>query len=140
MPELIISEVAKRAGIRASAIRYYESAGLLPPARRVSGQRRYQENVLRRLAFIQAAQAVGFSVAEMHTLLQELDGGGEPLSMRWQNLAQQKLLEVNALLQRAQSMKRMLENGLHCNCSDLEQCIDCVVKIHCKGGGPEALQ
>lgn len=130
MTKLTISEVARQAGIRASAIRYYESVGLLPQPQRVSGQRRYQADVLRRLAFIQAAQAVGFSVAEMQTLLQELDGD-EPLSMRWQSLAQQKLLEVNALIQRAQSMKRMLENGLHCNCSDLEQCIDCVLKIHC---------
>jgi len=132
MTKLTISEVARQAGIRASAIRYYESVGLLPQPQRVSGQRRYQADVLRRLAFIQAAQAVGFSVAEMQTLLQELDGD-EPLSMRWQSLAQQKLLEVNALIQRAQSMKRMLENGLHCSCSDLEQCIDCVLKIHCNG-------
>jgi MerR family redox-sensitive transcriptional activator SoxR len=130
MTELTISEIAKQAGIRASAIRYYESVGLLPLPKRVSGQRRYQADVLRRLAFIQAAQAVGFSVVEMQTLLQELDGD-DPLSMRWQNLAQQKLLEVNALIQRAQSMKRMLENGLHCSCSDLEQCIDCVLKIRC---------
>jgi MerR family transcriptional regulator, redox-sensitive transcriptional activator SoxR len=130
MTELTISEVAKQAGIRASAIRYYESVGLLPLPKRVSGQRRYQADVLRRLAFIQTAQAVGFSVVEMQTLLQELDRD-DPLSTRWQNLAQQKLLEVNALIQRAQSMKRMLENGLHCSCSDLEQCIDCVLKIRC---------
>lgn len=132
MTELTISEVARQAGVRASAIRYYESMGLLSPPQRVSGQRRYNSDVLRRLAFIQTAQSVGFSIAEMQLLLHELDGD-EPLSTRWQTLAQQKLTEVNALLQRAQSMKRMLEKGLDCNCSDLEQCIDCVLKIHCKG-------
>jgi MerR family transcriptional regulator, redox-sensitive transcriptional activator SoxR len=132
MTELTISEVARQAGVRASAIRYYESVGLLPPPQRVSGQRRYNSDILRRLAFIQTAQSVGFSIAEMQLLLHELDGDA-PLSTRWQTLAQQKLTEVNALLQRAQSMKRMLEKGLHCNCSDLEQCIDCVLKIHCKG-------
>jgi|SRR5579859_7626189 len=132
MTQLTISEVAKQAGIRASAIRYYESVGLLPPPQRISGHRRYQADILRRLAFIQAAQAVGFSVAEMRNLLHELDGDA-PLSDRWQSLAKQKLAEVDALLQRAQSMKRMLEQGLHCNCPDLEQCIDCVLKIHCKG-------
>ncbi|MBV9258011.1 MAG: MerR family transcriptional regulator [Ktedonobacteraceae bacterium] len=131
MAELTISTIARQAGIRASAIRYYESVGLLPPPQRVSGQRRYHADILRRLAFIQAAQTVGFSVAEMRTLLQELDGD-TPLSARWQSLAQQKLTEVNALIQRAQSMKRMLENGLHCSCPNLEQCIDCVLKIHCK--------
>ncbi len=132
MTELTISEVARQAGVRASAIRYYESVGLLPPPQRVSGQRRYNSDILRRLAFIQTAQSVGFSIAEMQLLLHELDGDA-PLSTRWQTLAQQKLTEVNALLQRAQSMKRMLEKGLDCNCSDLEQCIDCVLKIHCRG-------
>ena len=131
MTELTISEVAKQAGIRASAIRYYESVGLLPLPRRVSGQRRYHADVLRRLAFIQAAQAVGFSLAEMQALLHELDEN-TPLSAHWQALAKQKLAEVDALIQRAQSMRRMLEQGLDCSCSDLEQCIDCVIKIHCK--------
>jgi MerR family redox-sensitive transcriptional activator SoxR len=131
MTELTISEVARQAGIRASAIRYYESVGLLPPPRRVSGQRRYHADILRRLAFIQAAQAVGFTVAEMQTLLHEL-GGNVPLSTRWQSLAQRKLAEVDALILRAQSMKRMLSNALHCGCSDLEQCIDCVLRIHCE--------
>jgi len=130
--ELTISKVAKQAGMRTSAIRYYESVGLLPLPQRVSGQRRYHADILRRLAFIKAAQAVGFSVAEIQTLLQELDGDA-PLSVRWQSLAKRKLAEVNTLMQRAQGMKRMLEHGLQCSCPDLEQCIDCVLKIHCKG-------
>ncbi len=67
----------------------------------------------------------------MQTLLHELDEDA-PLSTRWQSLAQQKLAEVEVLIQRAQGMKRMLENGLHCKCPDLEQCIDCVLKIHCQ--------
>ena len=130
--ELSISEVARQAGIRASAIRYYESVGLLPQAQRVSGQRRYHADILRRLAFIQAAQAVGFSVAEIQTLVQELDGTA-PLSARWQSLAQQKLAEVDMLIQRAQGMRQMLEQGLQCGCSDLEQCIDCVLQIQLSG-------
>ncbi len=139
MTDLTISEVAKQAGIRTSAIRYYESVGLLPLPQRVSGQRRYHAEILRRLAFIQAAQAVGFSVAEMQTLLHEL-AGDAPLSVRWQSLAKQKLAEVDTLIYRAQSMRRMLEQGLDCNCPDLEQCIDCVLKIHCKGQHLTALE
>lgn len=132
MTELTIGEVARQVGIRASAIRYYESVGLLPPPRRVSGQRRYHAEILRRLAFIQAAQAVGFSVAEMRALLGELHED-IPLSTRWQSLARRKLAEVDALIHQAQGMKRLLENGLQCNCSDLEQCIDCVLKVHGRG-------
>jgi MerR family redox-sensitive transcriptional activator SoxR len=126
--ELTISEVAQQAGIRASAIRYYESVGLLPVPQRVSGQRRYQADILRRLAFIQAAQAVGFRVADIQTLLHELDGD-TPLSARWQSLAKRKLAEVDTLIQRAQGMRQMLEQGLQCGCPDLEDCIDCVLKI-----------
>ena len=102
--ELTISEVARQAGIRTSAIRYYESVGLL---------------------------AVGFSVSEMQALFHELDRVA-PLSARWQSLAKRKLAEVDTLIQRAQNMKQMLEQSLHCSCPDLEQCIDCVLKIHCK--------
>ena len=129
--ELTIGEVARQAGIRASAIRYYESVGLLPLPKRTSGQRRYDASVLRKLAFIQAAQAVGFSVAEMRMLLDEMDEHA-PISARWQSLARRKLSEVDTLIQRAQSMRQMLEQGLRCTCPDLDQCIDCVVKIHCK--------
>src|SRR5258708_38668037 len=108
MTALTISEVARQEGFGTSAIRYYEGGGLLPLPQRVSGQRRYHAEILRRLAFIQAAQAVGFSVAEMQMLLHELDGD-TPLSARWQSLAQQKLAEVDMLIHRAQSMRPMLE-------------------------------
>ncbi len=133
MKELTISEVARQAGLRTSAIRYYESVGLLPLPPRVSGQRRYQADVLRRLAFIQTAQAVGFRVADIQALLQELDGD-VPLSSRWQSLARRKLAEVDTLIQRAQGMRQMLEQGLQCGCPDLEDCIDCILRIQ----GPEA--
>ena len=130
MEELTISEVARRAGIRASAIRYYESVKLLPSPRRISGRRRYDADVLRRLSFIQVAQAAGFTLADMQTLISELEDN-TPLSERWQALAQRKLTEVDALIRKAHAMKRLLQNGLRCNCPDLEQCIDCVLHIHC---------
>src|ERR671923_1495551 len=68
-PELTIGEVARRAGVATSAIRYYERVGLLPPAERVSGQRRYGEETLGRLAFIGVAQNAGFSLREIRELV-----------------------------------------------------------------------
>jgi len=59
---LSISEVAKQIGLRPSAIRYYEQIGVLPPAHRVSGQRRYDPTVLYRLAIIQRARQLGFII------------------------------------------------------------------------------
>jgi MerR family transcriptional regulator, redox-sensitive transcriptional activator SoxR len=128
--DLTISEVAQQAGLRTSAIRYYESVNLLPTPKRVSGQRRYSPDVLRRLSFIQVAQAAGFTLAEMQTLFNGLNGG-EPLSERWRTLARKKMSEVDALILRAYGMKTMLENGLNCGCLSLDECIDCVL-INCQ--------
>jgi MerR family redox-sensitive transcriptional activator SoxR len=125
--DLTISEVARQAGLRPSAIRYYESVQLLPEPRRVSGQRRYDRTILDRLAFIQVARQLGFSLAEMHILLDENKGENIPLSERWQVLAHNKLGEVDLLIQRAQGMKHLLEQGLDCRCPDLDECIDCVL-------------
>jgi MerR family transcriptional regulator, redox-sensitive transcriptional activator SoxR len=126
MEELTISEVAKRAGIRASAIRYYESIKLLPRPQRSAGRRRYNPDVLRRISFIQVAQAAGLTIAEIQTLINELDSD-MPLSVRWQTLARQKLAEVDALMRKVQGMKMILVNGLNCSCSNLEECIDCFI-------------
>lgn len=127
MEELTISDVAKRAGIRASAIRYYESVQLLPPPPRRAGRRCYTPDVLRRISFIQVAQAAGLTIAEIQTLINELDDD-MPLSERWQTLAHQKLVEVDALMLKVQSMKMILVNGLKCRCTHLEECIDCIIR------------
>ncbi len=122
MEELTISEVARRAGLRPSAIRYYESIKLLPAPRRVSGRRRYDGSVLQRLAVIQLAQQAGFTIGEITGLFADFMPD-TPAWERWQALATQKLAEVNALIQRAQQMKRLLEEGLlQCRCLTLEEC------------------
>ena len=126
MEELTISEVAKRAGIRASAIRYYESVRLLPAPRRSGGRRRYDADVLRRISFIQVAQAAGLTIAEIQTLVNELDDD-TALSDRWQKLARQKLTEVDALMRKLEDMKLMLANALRCRCTNLDECMDCII-------------
>ena len=121
MGELTIGEVARRAGLRASAVRYYEDEGILPPAARVGGQRRYDETVLARLAVIRLAQEVGFSVAEIRALVDGFDNAGIA-SERWQEMARLKMADVNALLQRAERMKLLLEASLECGCLTLDTC------------------
>lgn len=128
MEELTISEVAKRAGLRASAIRYYESIQLLPPPQRSAGQRRYTPEVLRRLSFIQVAQAAGLTLAEIRAFTNELDTG-TPLPKRWQELAHQKLAEAETVMRKVEGMKLILVNGLGCRCADLEECIDCIIRV-----------
>src|SRR5713226_5906742 len=109
METLPIGEVARRAGIRTSTIRYYESVGLLPEPKRVSGgHRRYDAAILEQLAILRMAQQAGFTIAEMHLLVAGFDAA-TPASERWQVLAQTKLKEVEAIIAHAQQTKRILE-------------------------------
>lgn len=116
-----IGEVASRAGLKASSIRYYESIGLLPQPERAGGQRRYGDSVLKRLAVIELAQRAGFTLAETRTLLNGFSAKVPP-SARWRALADRKLPEIEALIARANAMKRLLEEGLECDCLSLDDC------------------
>ena len=118
---LTIGEVARRAGLRRSAIRYYESIGLLPHPPRVSGQRCYEENVFKRLAIIDVAQRAGLSLDEARTLLDGFSPTTPP-GARWRKLAEQKLPEIEQLIARAITMKRVLERGAQCECVCFEDC------------------
>lgn len=119
--DLSISAVAARAGLQPSAIRYYERVGLLDPPPRAGGRRHYDPGVLRQLAVIGTAQHAGFTIAEIRTLLHGFEAG-TPAAERWRVLAEQKLPEVEALIARAQEMKRIIEASLECGCLNLEDC------------------
>jgi MerR family redox-sensitive transcriptional activator SoxR len=122
MADLTIGEVARRVGVRTSALRYYESIGLLPAPKRVNGRRRYDESIIQLLGVLQLAQKAGFSVAEMQTLFHGFEPDTPPAA-RWRVLARQKMAELDALIQRSQQMKHFLESGLRCNCLRLEDCV-----------------
>ncbi len=118
---MTIGEVAARVGVRTSALRYYESVGLLPAPNRVSGQRRYDVGILRQVAAVQAAQKAGFTIREIKTLLNSAEME-MPYSERLQQLARRKLAEVKILIAQAQQQKAVLEAGLTCCCRKAEEC------------------
>src|SRR5574341_1929395 len=93
MVALNIGELARQAGMQTSAIRYYESIGLMPPPPRASGWRRYDPAAIERLRVIKAARDVGFSIGEISMLLNGFPRGTPP-SERWQKLAEKKLPEI----------------------------------------------
>lgn len=78
--------------------------------------------VFQQLAFIQLAQAAGFSIAEIQALVSDFDENA-PLGVRWRTLAEQKLAELDILISRAQGMKRVLQEGLRCECLNLDECL-----------------
>jgi MerR family redox-sensitive transcriptional activator SoxR len=116
-----IGEVAERAGVRTSAIRYYESIGVLPEPARVAGQRRYGPDVLRVLAIVEAAQRAGLSLTEIRELL-EASHAGTPVGDHLRALARRKLPEVDALLERTLVIKRWLQVAATCECLTLDDC------------------
>ena len=121
MARLTIGEVARQTGLRPSAIRYYESVGLLPEPERGGGQRRYDGDVLTRLALVRLAQEAGFTIDEVRTLLSGFPEG-TPASARWRELALRKLPEVDALIARLQTVRAVLEERLRCDCLTLDAC------------------
>src|SRR5262245_26736020 len=104
MAEMSIGEVARKMGLRSSAIRYYEKLGLIPKAPRLSGRRRYDERVLERLAMVRFAKHVGFSIAEIKVLLRGVDEPPE----RWRKLAAEKVAEVDAFVVQARTIRKLL--------------------------------
>jgi MerR family redox-sensitive transcriptional activator SoxR len=122
MPQLTISEVAQQVGLQASAIRYYEQIGLLPPAQRMSGQRRYDTTALYRLAIIQRARQLGFTLDEIRHLFfgfRRVTRASE----RWQALSRRKLAELDGLMGGIKTLRRLLKKMMqNCQCDTLDQC------------------
>lgn len=117
-----IGEVARRAGLRVSAIRFYEHAGLLRPPRRANGRRVYDESVFEELALIRLAQSAGFTIRDIQQLLVGFDAA-TPASTRWQVLARRKLKETEESIARAQRMRDLLRKAVHCRCDTLAMCV-----------------
>jgi MerR family redox-sensitive transcriptional activator SoxR len=122
MPQAIltIGEVAREVGINTSAIRYYESIGVLPAPERHGGQRRYPPEIVRRLGVIDVAKQAGFSLDETRALLAADADSSAHAELR--NLAARKLPEIEALIARAQTMRDWLRTASGCTCDTLDVC------------------
>jgi DNA-binding transcriptional MerR regulator len=116
-PVLPIGEIARRAGLRPSAIRYYERLGLLPRPERESGCRRYGEETLLRLRVIQFARASGFSLSEIRGLL-----GGRTYSPGLRQLAVRKISELEQSIERGRAVQAVLRRAMRCRCQTVEEC------------------
>ena len=121
MEELAIGEVARRARLNISAIRYYETLGLLSSARRVHGHRRYHPDVLERLAFIRTVQQVGFDLGQIRELVRAFETSNSPAAL-CRGMARLKLAEVDRALGRLKAVRRTLAQSLDCDCASLAEC------------------
>ena len=117
-----IGELAARANLNASAIRYYEKMGLLAPPQRTGGQRRYPSDALHRVLLIRFATDMGFTLAEIKLFLSGLRDN-TPVGPRWKKLANRKLFEVDQSIDRSLKLKSLLQALLRCRCASLRFCV-----------------
>jgi MerR family redox-sensitive transcriptional activator SoxR len=121
MDELRIGEVARRTGLRTSAIRYYEDCKLIAPARRAGGKRLYSHDAIERLALIAFAKEAGFTLAEIRRLITGFREG-TPAAERWRTLATAKLAALDVAARRIETMRAILRGALRCGCFELDEC------------------
>lgn len=121
LPMLTIGELAKLAGKRPSVIRYYEQIGLLPQPVRVSGQRKYDPGTVRTLTVIDTAQRAGLTLDEIKVLLSASPDDKSAID-RLREVADRKLPEITALLERTELVRSWLECAARCECPDLDEC------------------
>ena len=122
MEALTIGELSARSGLAPSALRFYESEGLLPASRTAGGQRRYPRSALRRLAFVRSAQRVGLTLDEVRQALASLPDGRTPTAADWRRLSapwQRRLDERIAELER---LRDSLTSCIGCGCLSLRRC------------------
>lgn len=119
---LTVTEVARRSGFAASALRYYEDQGLIDATRSEAGRRRYPRGVLRRLAFIRAASNIGLSLAEIRAELDQLPRGRTPTKADWHRISlhwRSRLDEQIAALER---LREGFDSCIGCGCLSLRHC------------------
>jgi MerR family redox-sensitive transcriptional activator SoxR len=119
---LTIGEVARRSGFAASALRYYEHAGLLHSVRSGGGQRRYPRSVLRRLAFVRAAQNVGLSLDEIAAALATLPESGTPTRADWARLSSGWRKRLDEQIAGLTALRDGLTSCIGCGCLSLRRC------------------
>ena len=117
-----VGELATRAGVATSALRFYEAHGLITSERNSSGHRRYRPDALRRVAFIQVAQRIGLSLGEVGEALGSLPSGRTPTRDDWNELASRWLPRINDQIAALELLRDRLDGCIGCGCLSLDTC------------------
>ncbi|HET9662871.1 MAG TPA: redox-sensitive transcriptional activator SoxR, partial [Burkholderiales bacterium] len=122
LPLLTIGEVARRSGVAASALRFYEERGLIGSERAGSGHRRYPRAVLRRIAFIVFAQRIGLTLDEIGSELAKLPSGRAPTRRDWSRLTRGWASRIDQRIAELERLKLGLTECIGCGCLSIERC------------------
>ncbi|HEY6796738.1 MAG TPA: redox-sensitive transcriptional activator SoxR [Kineosporiaceae bacterium] len=119
---LSISAVSRRSGLAPSALRYYEDAGIVTAERDHAGRRQYPRSVLRRLAFVRAAQQVGLSLDEIRAALATLPDGRTPTKADWARISRLWRPRLDARIAELVALRDRLDSCIGCGCLSLRTC------------------
>lgn len=138
---LTVGQVAERCGIAPSAVRYYDDRGLIRSTRTGGGQRRFERDTIRRIAFITAAQAVGRSLSEITEALATLPSRRTPTHQDWNRVATTWRPRLDEQIARLVALRDQLDACIGCGCLSLERCamynpLDAAAQL---GDGPRYL-
>jgi MerR family transcriptional regulator, redox-sensitive transcriptional activator SoxR len=123
MPDhLTIGDMSHRSGVAPSALRFYEDVGLISAKRTVGNQRRYPRHMLRRVAFIRAAQRVGLSLEEIKGALGSLPAGRTPTKADWQKVSRTWESRIDRQIADLYRLKGKLTSCVGCGCLSLRTC------------------
>lgn len=138
MDLLTIGEIARRAGVAASALRFYEQEGLIRSQRAGSGHRRYPRSVLRRIAFIVFAQRVGLSLEEIAAALARLPDERIPTRADWARLSGAWTRRIDQRIAELERLKAGLTECIGCGCLSIDRCAlaNPADRVGRKGPGP----
>ena len=119
---LTVGEVARRSGVAVSTLHFYEKQGLVTSTRSAGNQRRYARDVLRRVAFIRAAQRVGISLADIRAAVQTLPDGRTPTRADWARLSAAWREELDARIAQLKKLRDTLDDCIGCGCLSIDRC------------------
>ena len=122
MTALTIGQLADRSGVATSAIRLYESRGLIASERTTGNQRRYAQSTLRRVAFIMTAQRIGLSLEEIGAALATLPDGRTPTKSDWHRLSRDWRPRLDDQIRRIELLRDRLDSCIGCGCLSLKSC------------------
>lgn len=119
---LTIGDLAKRTGLAVSAIRFYETHGIVEPVRNAGGHRRYGRHDIRRLSFAMAATGMGFPLSEVARHLRDLPPHKAPTKADWSRISKGFRVAIDARIAALEQLRDKLDGCIGCGCLSLEAC------------------
>jgi MerR family transcriptional regulator, redox-sensitive transcriptional activator SoxR len=141
MRELTVGEVARRSGVAVSALHFYETKGLISSYRTSGNQRRYRQDVLRRVAIIKVAQELGIPLAEVGAVLETLPRDHVPTRADWTDISRRWTVDLDRRIDQLKKLRNGLNHCIGCGCLSLDHCqlFNRHDRLGAEGPGPRRL-